>query len=190
MVLHEKVTLYSTTQCMHHLVCVFFSVIVNIYSRRFIVTIIAVCFVIGADICWTVKHLRWHSTMHFTCASTKMVNMNNHMIIFPSSPFGAWCMLCTYYVHAVSSFFCSSCLNKYAFMHFIWYMPCGEWMGVGEWLQLMVYDLKMVLRVLWILCKKSYEIGESTAKCLMQTIVLELCVCVHCTHSMSSYIHH
>lgn len=79
-------------------------------------------FVIGVDICWTVKHLRWHSNAF--SRAPKMVNMNNHMIIFPSSPYWVRMVhvylytLCTHTTLSVSIFFASS-FNKYAFMHFI-----------------------------------------------------------------------
>lgn len=88
-----------------------FSVVVvgiaNIYLRRFIVTIIARRFVIAGYLLNSEAFAMAHSNA-FSRAS-KMVNMNNHMIIFPSSPFGVHvllCVLCTQHtVHNVYPFF-------------------------------------------------------------------------------------
>lgn len=133
------------------------AVVVNIYLRRFIVTIIAIRH------CWIFAEL-WNICNGNSAFSSalKMANMNNHMIIFLSSPFCACCELCALYICAHYSMYPDILFplaNKYANM-----LPCGKWKGLTEWwLQLMVYDLEMVLWVLWILLQKeSNEIGEST----------------------------
>lgn len=139
-------------------------------------------FVIGVDICWTVKHLRWHSNA-FSRAS-KMVNMNNHMIIFPSSPYWVRMVhvylytLCTHTLHWVYPFFSlllstnmllciSSLLHEHVAVR--WVTTDGVWLENG-----FAGFVDFVQEIMWNWRKRS-------SKTFNVKLYTSRCTCVRCT---------